>query len=147
MAAGARAWDTGMDWRGSAPTSPLPAEIYVSLVKCPLQRRSTSLVVGPSPPSCTALIAAYKSGEPLLYLCSLLIARVACARGLDVRRYQNLLRRPSSVSSKPVTRERRYVACAAAHVMLLGMWCLVAFSKTADTLCANLQLTRRRLPT
>jgi hypothetical protein len=36
--------------------------------------------VGAIAASGTALITAYKSGEPLLYLCSLTIALLACAR-------------------------------------------------------------------
>ena len=60
-----------------------------------------------------------------------MIALVACARGWDVGRYQKCRARVVSID-EAAKWERRYVAGAAAHVMLLGMWCLVAFIKTAD---------------
>jgi diguanylate cyclase (GGDEF)-like protein len=67
----------------------------------------------------------------LVYVCSAMIALVACARGWDVSQYQK--RRARIVSLDEAAQwERRYVAGAAAHVMLLGMWCLVAFIKTSD---------------
>jgi diguanylate cyclase (GGDEF)-like protein len=121
------------NWQGQArrcPDRSLPPEIYVSLVNA-LYNDFRSLFVGAIAASGTALITAYKSGEALLYLCSLTIALVACARGLDVGRYQK--RRARIVSIDEAAKwERRYVAGAAAHVMLLGMWCLVAFIKTSD---------------
>jgi len=50
---------------------------------------------------------------------------------LDVGRYQK--RWAGIISIDEAAKwERRYVAGAAAHVMLLGMWCLVAFIKTSD---------------
>jgi diguanylate cyclase (GGDEF)-like protein len=120
-------------WHGQArrcPDRSLPPEIYISLVNA-LYNDFRSLFVGAIAASGTALITAYKTGEPLLYLCSLAIALVACARGWDVGRYQK--RRARISSSEEVAKwERRYVAGAAAHVMLLGMWCLVAFIKTSD---------------
>ena len=121
------------NWHGLArrrPDQSLPAEIYVSLVNA-LYNDFRSLFVGAIAASGTALITAYKSGEPLLYLCSLMIALVACARGWDVGRYQKCRARVVSID-EATKWERRYVAGAAAHVMLLGMWCLVAFIKTAD---------------
>ena len=112
------------------PDRSLPPEIYVSLVNA-LYNDFRSLFVGTVAASGTALITAHKSGEPLLYLCSLAIALVACARGLDVGRYQK--RRAGIVSiDEAAIWERRYGAGAAAHAMLLGMWCLVAFIKTSD---------------
>ena len=77
----------------------------------------------------TALITAYKSGEPLLYLCSLAITLLACARGLDVGRYQK--RRAGIVSIDEAAKWERGPApprtsCGSA------LWCLVAFIKTSD---------------
>ena len=120
-------------WHGQArrcPDRSLPPEIYISLVNA-LYHDFRSLFVGAIAASGTALITAYKTGEPLLYLCSLAIALVACARGWDVGRYQRCRARIHS-SEEVAKWERRYVAGAAAHVMLLGLWCLVAFSKTSD---------------
>jgi hypothetical protein len=39
------------------------------------------------------------------------------------------------LDSAAAAKWERYVAGAAAHVLLLGMWCLVAFVKTAGSLC------------
>jgi diguanylate cyclase (GGDEF)-like protein len=121
------------NWDGQArrcPDRSLPPEIYVSLVSA-LYNDFRSLFVGAIAASGTALITAYKSGEPWLYLCSLMIALLACLRGWDVRQYQKCRARILD-SAAAAKWERRYVAGAAAHVLLLGMWCLVAFSRTSD---------------
>jgi len=71
------------NWHGQArrcPDRSLPPEIYVSLVSA-LYNDFRSLFVGAIAASGTALITAYKSGEPLVYVCSAMIALVACARG------------------------------------------------------------------
>jgi diguanylate cyclase (GGDEF)-like protein len=109
---------------------PLPTEIYLSLVDA-LFKDSRSLFVGSLAASITALITAWKTGEQALYLCSVAIVIVACMRALDVQAY--VRRRPLLTSSEEARRwELRYVVGAAAHVSLMGIWCLVAFSKTSD---------------
>ncbi len=107
-----------------------PAEIYISLVDS-LFKDFRSLFVGSIAASITALITAWKTGEPALYLCSLAIAVVACLRALDVRAFD---RRRENLSTVAEARrwESRYVVGAAAHVALLGIWCLLAFVKTTD---------------
>src|SRR5438876_12454462 len=65
---------------------PLPAEIYISLVDA-LFKDPRSLFVGSLAASITALITGWKTGEQALYLCSLAMVVVACARGLDMRAY------------------------------------------------------------
>jgi diguanylate cyclase (GGDEF)-like protein len=107
-----------------------PAEIYISLVES-LFKDFRSLFVGSIAASVTALITAWKTGEPALYLCSLGIAVVACLRALDVRAFEQ--RREHLATVAEARRwESRYVAGAAAHVALLGIWCLLAFAKTND---------------
>lgn len=120
-------------WDGQArrwPDRSLPPEIDLSLISA-LYNNSRSLFVGAIAASGTALITAYKSGEPWLYLCSLMIALLACIRGWDVSQYQKCRARILD-SAAAAKWERRYVAGAAAHVLLLGMWCFVAFIKTSD---------------
>src|SRR4029450_13558530 len=81
--------------------------------------------------SITALITAWKTGEPALYLCSLAIAVVACLRAVDVRAFES--GRAQVVTVAEARRwESRYVVGAAAHVALLGVWCLFAFARTSD---------------
>ena len=109
---------------------PLPAEIYLSLVDA-LFKDSRSLFVGSLAASITALITAWKTGEQALYLCSVAIVIVACMRALDVQAYA--ARRPLLTTSEEARQwELRYVVGAAAHVSLMGIWCLVAFAKTSD---------------
>ena len=111
-------------------TQPLPAEIYISLVDA-LFKDSRSLFVGSLAASITALITALKTGEQALYLCSVAIVIVACLRALDVQAYAK--RRPLLITREEARRwELRYVVGAAAHVSLMGIWCLVAFAKTSD---------------
>jgi len=107
-----------------------PAEIYISLVDS-LFKDFRSLFVGSIAASITALITAWKTGEPALYLCSLAIAVVACLRALDVRAFEHQREQLTSVEEARRW-EARYVTGAAAHVALLGIWCLVAFAKTTD---------------
>jgi diguanylate cyclase (GGDEF)-like protein len=109
---------------------PLPVEIYVSLVSS-LFSDFRSLFVGSIAASITTLITAWKTEEPLLYLCSFAIAIVACVRGLDVHAFHKHL--PQMTTSQEARKwELRYVIGAAAHVLLLGARCFVAFAKTAD---------------
>src|SRR5436190_4153248 len=114
--------------RGDA--QPLPAEIYISLVDA-LFKDTRSLFVGSLAASITALITAWKTGEQALYLCSVAMVIVACMRPLDVRAYQR--RRPNLTDMNEARQwELRYVTGAAAHVSLMGIWCLIAFVKTTD---------------
>ena len=109
---------------------PLPAEIYLSLVDA-LFKDSRSLFVGSLAASITALITAWKTGEQSLYLCSVAMVIVACIRALDFQAY--VARRPLLVTIEEARQwELRYVIGAAAHVSLMGVWCLVAFAKTSD---------------
>jgi diguanylate cyclase (GGDEF)-like protein len=109
---------------------PLPSEIYISLVDA-LFKDPHSLFVGSLAASITALITAWKTGEQALYLCSAAIAIVACARAIDVRAYAQ--QRPQLTDIEQARQwELRYVCGAAAHVSLMGIWCLLAFIKTSD---------------
>jgi diguanylate cyclase (GGDEF)-like protein len=109
---------------------PLPSEIYISLVDA-LFKDPHSLFVGSLAASITALITAWKTGEQALYLCSAAIAIVACARAVDVRAYAQ--QRPQLTDIEQARQwELRYVCGAAAHVSLMGIWCLLAFMKTSD---------------
>jgi diguanylate cyclase (GGDEF)-like protein len=107
-----------------------PAEIYISLVDS-LFEDFRSLFVGSIAASVTALITAWKTGEFALYLCSLGIAIVACLRALDVRAFNEQRAQLTTVADARRW-EARYVVGAAAHVALLGIWCLLAFVKTND---------------
>ena len=56
---------------------------------------------------------------------------VACVRALDVWAFAR--RRPElSTTEEAQQWELRYVTGAAAHVSLMGIWCLLAFAKTSD---------------
>ncbi len=115
--------------RRREPKEP-PAEIYISLVDS-LFKDFRSLFVGSIAASVTAFITAWKTGEPALYLCSMGIVVVACLRALDVRAFEQ--RREQLATVAEARRwEARYVTGAAAHVAVLGIWCLVAFAKTTD---------------
>ena len=107
-----------------------PAEIYISLVNS-LFKDFRSLFVGSIAASITALITAWKTGEPALYLCSLAIAVVACLRAVDVRAFESGRTQLTTVAEARRW-ESRYVVGAAAHVALLGVWCLFAFARTSD---------------
>jgi len=109
---------------------PLPAEVYISLVDA-LFEDMRSLVIGSLAAAITALITAWKTGEEAIYLCSLGMLVVAGVRALDVLAYAR--RRPELTTIEEASKwELRYVCGAAAHVSLMGIWCLLAFAKTSD---------------
>jgi diguanylate cyclase (GGDEF)-like protein len=125
-------WSKRFWQRRAAPRDgqSLPLEIYTSLVDA-LFKDSRSLFVGSLAASITALITAWKTGEQALYLCSAAMVIVACVRALDVQAY--IRRRPRLTTIEEARQwELRYVIGAAAHVSLMGIWCLVAFAKTTD---------------
>jgi diguanylate cyclase (GGDEF)-like protein len=109
---------------------PLPSEIYISLVDA-LFKDSRSLFVGSLAASITALITAWRTGEHSLYLCSAAMALVACVRALDMQAYEKC-RGGLTAIAEARQWELRYVTGAAAHVSLMGIWCLLAFVKTND---------------
>jgi diguanylate cyclase (GGDEF)-like protein/PAS domain S-box-containing protein len=108
----------------------LPAEVYLPLVDS-LYQDGRTLLVGTVFVTASVFITYWKTGETLLFYCGLAVILVACARGLVMRAYARV--RPSVTSIEVARRwEHRYVAGAAASVALLGIWCYVAFSRTAD---------------
>jgi diguanylate cyclase (GGDEF)-like protein len=108
----------------------LPTDIYASLVAS-LFSDSRTLFVGAFGTTTAALITAWKANEPLLLVCALLIAAVACARGADMRAFAR--QRPNLTTTQAVRHwELRYVIGASAYVALMGAWVLVAFTKTND---------------
>ena len=120
-------WQRLMAPRGGKP---LPAELSISLVDA-LFEDLRSLVIGSLAAAITALITAWKTGEEMIYACSLAMVIVAFVRALDVLAYAK--RRPSLTTVEEARKwELRYVCGAAAHVSLMGIWCLLAFAKTSD---------------
>ncbi len=121
-------------WRALAARSGqgrgMPVEIYVSLVDA-LYKDFRSLFVGSIAAAGTALITAIKAGEPFLYLCSVAIVAVACVRAVDAKAFAQRPAGPMTLEQAQVW-EMRYAAGSAAHVALLGIWCLVAFAMTND---------------
>jgi diguanylate cyclase (GGDEF)-like protein len=109
----------------------VPAEIYVSIVDS-LYSDARSFFIGCVAASTAIFITAWKTHEPLLYLCAIAFVIVAAIRSVDVRAYR--LGRDSLKTIEDANRwELRYAVGVSAHVMLLGMWCLVAFAATDDT--------------
>ena len=108
----------------------MPAELYVSLVDA-LYKDARSLFIGAIAAAGTALVTALKTGEPFLYACSIGIVLVALVRVIDMRAYGVSPSHPMSVEDAKAW-ELRYAAGSGAHVALLGIWCLVAFTKTSD---------------
>src|SRR5918993_2751421 len=120
-------------WRrltGFRDRQELPAEIYISLVDS-LFSDARSLFAGSLAVSLAVLVTAWKANEPSLYLCALATAVVACARARDMQTYARL--RPTLSSPEAVGRwEVHYLLGAVVHVALLGLWCVLAFTRTTD---------------
>src|SRR5690242_11951836 len=109
--------------RLTRPSQELPSEIYISLVGS-LFSDSRTLLAGSVGSVVAAFVTAFKTGEPLLWLCTAGIALVACVRAIDMRAFA---RAKANLTSVEAARrwEVRYVAGSAAHVALLGIWCLI----------------------
>jgi diguanylate cyclase (GGDEF)-like protein len=112
------------------PREEVPTEIYISLVDS-LYDDPRSLAAGSIGTIAAALITGWRTGEPLIYLCTFALAVVACARAADMRAF--VRNRPNlHTTEQGRLWEMRYVAGAAAYVALLGTWCLIGFVRTHD---------------
>lgn len=108
----------------------VPAEIYVSVVDS-LYEDSRTFFIGALTVSLVIFMTAWKTGEPLLYLCTFAFTLIAVARAIGIRAY--VRERPNVKTAKAAaTWEYRYVVGTSAHVVLLGSWCIIAFAKTDD---------------
>jgi diguanylate cyclase (GGDEF)-like protein len=114
----------------SQPKQELPSEVYISLVGS-LFTDPRSLLVGAIGTISAALITAVKSGEPLLWLCTIALVVTACVRATDMHIFgrQEQLSNDAKVIRKW---ELRYVIGSCIYVTLLGTWCLIAFVKSSD---------------
>jgi len=114
----------------SQPKQELPSEVYISLVGS-LFTDPRNLLVGAIGTFIAALITAVKSGEPLLWVCTIALVLTACMRATDM----HIFGRQDRLSNDPkVIRkwELRYVIGSCIYVALLGTWCLIAFVKSSD---------------
>jgi hypothetical protein len=105
----------------------LPREIYISLVGS-LFTDPRTLLVGAIGTISAAVITALKSGDPLLWLCTIALVITACVRATDMRIFgrQGQLHNDEKVIRKW---ELRYVTGSCVYVALLGIWCLIAFER------------------
>ncbi|MGI9383807.1 MAG: putative bifunctional diguanylate cyclase/phosphodiesterase [Methyloligellaceae bacterium] len=108
----------------------LPPEIYIPLVDS-LYKEGRTLLAGSIFVVGSVLVTYWKTGEPLLLACGIALAVVACARGIFMHAYKRL--RPILQTNAEARKwEYGYVTGAATSVALLGIWCYIAFSRTAD---------------
>src|SRR5882724_3826821 len=91
-------------------TESVPLDIRVSLVGA-LYHDSRSLVIGSVAAIATSLFSAWKTGEPLLYICALAIAVISIVRAVDFRAFATR----GQISTHEAARawEARYVLGAA----------------------------------
>jgi diguanylate cyclase (GGDEF)-like protein len=77
-----------------------------------------------------AVMTALKTGDPWLWPCVALLVVTGAMRALDTRQYQ---RRSSTLTPEGVARwEVRYQIGAMAYASALGLWCLVALTRSDD---------------
>ena len=108
----------------------VPLEVHASLVDS-LHELSISLFIGSFSATAAALVTAWKLGSPILLCFAIAIAAVTAARVVDIKGYWKWHAGPRTL--KFVEKwERRYVIGSAAHVWLLGLWCLACFLISDD---------------
>jgi diguanylate cyclase (GGDEF)-like protein/PAS domain S-box-containing protein len=117
-------------FRSRQPHEALPPEIYLPLVDS-LFKEGRTLLIGTFFVIGSVLITYWKTGEILIFYCAIAVTLVACARGYMMRAY---LRTRDTVTTSEIARrwEYRYGAGASAILLLLGIWCYIAFSRTDD---------------
>jgi diguanylate cyclase (GGDEF)-like protein len=108
----------------------LPTEIYTSLVAS-LFSDPRTLLVGALGSMASAVITAWKTGEPSLIICAIGIIGVSLARAADMQAFAT--RRETAMTRAAAIRwELRYVVGAASFMALMGAWCFFAFARTND---------------
>lgn len=108
----------------------LPPEIYIPLVDS-LYKEGRTLVAGSIFVVGSVLVTYWKTGEPLLLACGGALALVASARGIFMHAYKRV--RPRIRTNAQARKwEIGYITGAATSVGLLGVWCYIAFWRTAD---------------
>ena len=117
-------------FRSRQPHEALPPEIYLPLVDS-LFKEGRTLLIGTFFVIGSVLVTYWKTGEILILYCAIAITLVACARGYMMRAY---LRTRDTVTTAEIARrwEYRYGTGASAILLLLGIWCYIAFSRTDD---------------
>ena len=121
------AWPLTMQSRNNRD---LPPEIYISLVAS-LFSDPRTLIIGAIGTVGAALVTAFKTGGPLLFLCAFGMALVACARTVDMRAFSKRRERLTTVEAANAW-EVRYVIGASVYTVLMGLWCMFAFTTTSD---------------
>jgi diguanylate cyclase (GGDEF)-like protein len=108
----------------------LPTEIYTSLVASLFSDPRTFLI-GALGSMASAVISAWKTGEPSLIVCAIGIILVSLARAADMQAFAT--RRDTVMTRAAAIRwELRYIVGAASFMALMGAWCLFAFARTDD---------------
>ncbi|HEX5779947.1 MAG TPA: EAL domain-containing protein [Xanthobacteraceae bacterium] len=128
------------NWRSrQRQRSDLPTEIYISVVDS-LYQDARTLIVGSIAIILAMFLTAWKTGEPLLYLCTLALTAVVMARARGMSAYQR--ERPLILTGRDASRwEFRYAFGTSVHYVLLGVWCLLAFALTSDTFVQFVSIT------
>ena len=105
----------------------LPSGMRAAVVEALYEDRA-SLLIGSVAAAASALVTAWQTSDPVLYICTLAIAVVAIIRAHDFEAYKSSVRRRCH---RPALRwQLRYTAGAAAQVAVLGLWCLATFLRT-----------------
>lgn len=108
----------------------VPDEIYISLVKS-LFSDPRNLIMGSLGTIGACLVTAVKTGDPVFFVCTFALAFVAVARALDMRAFQG--RDAAELDVATAQRwEIRYVAGSSIYVLVMGLWCFLAFARTSD---------------
>jgi diguanylate cyclase (GGDEF)-like protein len=122
----------GSSWRARLrERKDVPMEIYVSIVDS-LYGDSRSLFIGSLTVVLAVILTAWKTGEPLLYLCAMAMAIVMVARTAGVRAYRDHRNTIHAVEDAHYW-ETAYAIGVSAHVALMGVWCVIAFAATDDS--------------
>ena len=115
---------------GERGADDLPDEIYVSLVAS-LFSDPRTLIIGSLGTISACLITAIKTSEPSFFACVVALALIAAVRAIDMRAFKRRAGLPLDAAGAKMW-ELRYVAGSSVYVLVMGIWCFMAFAHTAD---------------
>lgn len=118
--------------QGSSRNRKEPDEIYISLVSS-LYSDPKTLTVGSLGTIAACAVTAVKTMDPVFAQCVVMLTVVSVLRIYDTGRFARQSRADLTMKRAHAW-EVRYTIGSSVYVLLMGMWCFLAFARTADPL-------------
>jgi hypothetical protein len=118
------------------PKNELPREVYLSLVDS-LFGHFAAMLAGAICVAVAATLSAWKTQDPWLWACAVIVLVIGIARAIQMRGYEQ--DKPQTIAAAKRW-EFQYAIGAVAYCGMLGIWCLIGIGfnddQTVHLLCA-----------